>query len=117
MTDYSTFSTSNGIQYRDSSQDSQEEVLEAEIVDTIDDDSLVETNPVAVLAETFEGQTRPTPPLPAGDAAFTEGEARRLTEEIKVKMLHALEAQYDRYRPHSGHSTGTSGSPWAMRPE
>ena len=95
MTDYSTFSTSSDARYRDSSQDSQEEVLEAGIVDTVDDDSLVETNPVAVLAETFEGQARPTPPLPAGDTAFTEGEARRLTEEIKVKMLHALEAQYD----------------------
>jgi predicted transcriptional regulator len=95
MTDYSTFSTSSDARYRDSSQDSQEEVLEAEIVDTVDDDSLVETNPVAVLAETFEGQGRPTPPLPAGDTAFTEGEAKRLTEEIKVKMLHALEAQYD----------------------
>lgn len=95
MTDYSTFSTSSDARYRDSLQDSQEEVLEAEIVDTVDDDSLVETNPVAVLAETFEGQGRPTPPLPAGDTAFTEGEARRLTEEIKVKMLHALEAQYD----------------------
>ena len=54
MTDYSTFSTSSDARYRDSSQDSQEEVLEAEIVDTVDDDSLVETNPVAVLAETFE---------------------------------------------------------------
>lgn len=95
MTDYSTFSTSSDARYRDSSQDSQEEVLEAEIVDTVDDDSLVETNPVAVLAETFEGQTRPTPPLPAGETAFTEGEAKRLTEEIKVKMLHAAEAQYD----------------------
>ena len=95
MTDYSTFSTSSDARYRDSSQDSQEEVLEAEIVDTVDDDSLVETNPVAVLAGTFEGQTRPTPPLPAGETAFTEGEAKRLTEEIKVKMLHAAEAQYD----------------------
>lgn len=95
MTDYSTLSTPNDIQYRDSSQDSQEEVLEAEIVDTVDDDSLVETNPVAVLAEAFEGQTRPTPPLSAGETAFTEGEAKRLTEEIKVKMLHAAEAQYD----------------------
>lgn len=95
MTDYSTFSTSSDARYRDSSQDSQEEVLEAEIVDTVDDDSLVETNPVAVLAEAFEGQTRPTPPLPAGETAFTEGEAKRLTEEIKVKMLHAAEAQYD----------------------
>lgn len=95
MTDYSTSSSTNGIQYRDSSQESQEEVLEAEIVDTVDDDSLVEANPVAVLAETFEGQVRSTPPLPAGDTAFTESEAKRLTEEIKVKMLHALEAQYD----------------------
>lgn len=95
MTDYFTPSLTNGIQYRDSSQVPQEEVLEAEIVDTVDDDSLVDVNPVAVLAETFEGQGRPTPPLPAGDTAFTEGEARRLTEEIKVKMLHAAEAQYD----------------------
>ena len=95
VSDYSTFSTSSDARYRDSSQDLQEEVLEAEIVDTVDDDSLVETNPVAVLAETFEGQTRPTPPLPAGETAFTEGEAKRLTEEIKVKMLHAAEAQYD----------------------
>ncbi|MFK3575569.1 helix-turn-helix domain-containing protein [Bifidobacterium thermacidophilum] len=95
MTDYSTFATPNDIHYRDSSQDSQEEVLEAEIVDTVDDDSLVETNPVAVLAETFEGQARPTPPLPVGETAFTESEAKRLTEEIKVKMLHAAEAQYD----------------------
>lgn len=95
VSDYSTFSTSSDARYRDSSQDLQEEVLEAEVVDTVDDDGLVDVNPVAVLAETFEGQARPTPPLPAGDTAFTEGEAKRLTEEIKVKMLHALEAQYD----------------------
>lgn len=94
ISDYSTSSTSSDARYRDSSQDSQE-VLEAEIVDTVDDDNLVEANPVAVLAETFEGQVRPTPPLPAGETAFTESEAKRLTEEIKVKLLHAAEAQYD----------------------
>ena len=32
MTDYSTFSTSSDARYRDSSQDSQEEVLEAELL-------------------------------------------------------------------------------------
>ena len=57
-----------------------------------DDTDEVDDNPVAALADTFPVQVKP---LAAGESAFNEEEARRRTEELKVKLLHALEAQYD----------------------
>lgn len=69
------------------------EILDAEILDDSDAD-LVETNPVAGLAENFQGELAARA-LKPDETNYTEDEARRVTEELKVKLLHALEAQYD----------------------
>lgn len=114
MSDYSTLTSPVNAQYQDSSQ-----ILTAEIVPTESIDDAADTNPVAVLAETFEGQVRPTPPLPVGETTFTESEAKRLTEEIKVKMLHTAEAQYDLVhtveRAFDGHIWVALGFPEGMK--
>ena len=55
---------------------------------------LIDTNPVAALAENFRGEPSRRP-LDPGETNYTEEEARRVTEDIKVKILHTAEAQYD----------------------
>lgn len=98
MSDYSTSTTPNGTQYQENTPTITPEIVDAEILDAeILDDSdadLVETNPVAGLAENFQGELAARA-LKPDETNYTEDEARRVTEELKVKLLHALEAQYD----------------------
>lgn len=93
MSDYSTSTTPNGTQYQENTPTITPEIMDAEILDDSDAD-LVETNPVAGLAENFQGELAARA-LKPDETNYTEDEARRVTEELKVKLLHALEAQYD----------------------
>ena len=117
MTDYFTLDNDDATRYPESTQNENEfrTMIDAEVVDADeilddgtgldapepirlidepmeDDGDEVDDNPVAALADTFPVQVKP---LAAGESAFNEEEARRRTEELKVKLLHALEAQYD----------------------
>lgn len=98
MSDYSTSTTPNETRYQENTPTITPEIVDAEILDAeILDDSdadLVETNPVAGLAENFQGELAARA-LKPDETNYTEDEARRVTEELKVKLLHALEAQYD----------------------
>lgn len=93
MSDYSTFTTPNETQYQENTPTITPEIVDAEVLDDSDAD-LVETNPVAGLAENFQGELAARA-LKPDETNYTEDEARRVTEELKVKLLHALEAQYD----------------------
>ena len=93
MSDYSTSTTPNGTRYQENTPTITPEIVDAEILDDSDAD-LVETNPVAGLAENFQGELAARA-LKPDETNYTEDEARRVTEELKVKLLHALEAQYD----------------------
>lgn len=95
MSDYSTSTTPNGTQYQENTPTITPEIVDAEVLDDIDDADLVETNPVAALAGNFQDDERTAHPLAPGETNYTEQEARQATEELKVKLLHALEAQYD----------------------
>lgn len=98
MSDYSTSTTPDETQYQENTPTITPEIVDAEILDAeILDDSdadLVETNPVAGLAENFQGELAERA-LKPDETIYTEDEARHVTEELKVKLLHALEAQYD----------------------
>lgn len=93
MSDYSTSTTPNETQYQENTPTITPEIVGAEVLDDSDAD-LVETNPVAGLAENFQGELAARA-LKPDETNYTEDEARRVTEELKVKLLHALEAQYD----------------------
>lgn len=93
MSDYSTSTTPNETQYQENTPTITPEIVDAEVLDDSDAD-LVETNPVAGLAENFQGELAERA-LKPDETIYTEDEARRVTEELKVKLLHALEAQYD----------------------
>lgn len=93
MSDYSTSTTPNGTRYQENTPTITPEIVDAEVLDDSDAD-LVETNPVAGLAENFQGELAARA-LKPDETNYTEDEARRVTEELKVKLLHALEAQYD----------------------
>lgn len=95
MSDYSTSTTPNGTQYQENTPTITPEIVDAEVLDDIDDADLVETNPVAALAGNFQDDERTAHPLAPGETNYTEQEARQATEDIKVKILHAAEAQYD----------------------
>ena len=90
MSDYSTSTTPNETRYQENTP-----TVTPEIVDDIDDADLVETNPVAALAGNFQDDELTAHPLAPGETNYTEQEARQATEDIKVKILHAAEAQYD----------------------
>jgi len=96
MSDYFTSPTPNEAQYREDTPATAPEITDDEVVDAevVDDEVLSEANPVAALAETFQGALSERS-LKADETNYTEEEARRTTEELKVKLLHALEAQYD----------------------
>lgn len=94
MSDYSTSTTPDETQYQENTPTITPEIVDAEVLDDIDDTDLVETNPVAGLAENFQGELAERV-LDPGDTNYTEEEARRVTEDLKVKLLHALESQYD----------------------
>lgn len=93
MSDYSTSTTPNETRYQENTPTITPEIVDAEVLDDSDAD-LVETNPVAGLAENFQGELAARA-LKPDETNYTEDEARRITEELKVKLLHALEAQYD----------------------
>lgn len=90
MSDYSTSTTPDETRYQENTP-----TVTPEIVDDIDDADLVETNPVAALAGNFQDDERTAHPLAPGETNYTEQEARQATEDIKVKILHTAEAQYD----------------------
>lgn len=98
MSDYSTYTTPNGTQYQENTPTITPEIVDAEVLDAeiLDDNDadLVETNPVATLAGNFEAKPVEHPLVP-GETNYTAEEARQVTEDLKVKLLHALEAQYD----------------------
>lgn len=89
MSDYSTSTTPNETRYQENTP-----TVTPEIVDAGTDVDLIDTNPVAALAENFQNESSGHP-LASGETNYTEEEARRVTEDLKVKLLHALEAQYD----------------------
>lgn len=93
MSDYSTSTTPDETRYQENTPTITPEIVDAEVLDDSDAD-LVETNPVAGLAENFQGELAARA-LKPDETNYTEDEARRVTEELKVKLLHALEAQYD----------------------
>lgn len=95
MSDYSTSTTPNETQYQENTPTITLEIVDAEVLDDIDDADLVETNPVAALAGNFQDNERTAHPLAPGETNYTEQEARQATEDIKVKILHTAEAQYD----------------------
>ena len=95
MSDYSTSTTPNETRYQENTPTITPEIADAAVLDDIDDADLVETNPVAALAGNFQDDERTAHPLAPGETNYTEQEARQATEDIKVKILHAAEAQYD----------------------
>ena len=114
MSDYSTSTTPDETQYQENTP-----TVTPEIVDDIDDADLVETNPVAALAGNFQDDELTAHPLAPGETNYTEEEARRVTEDLKVKLLHALEAQYDfthaAERAFDGHIWVALGYPEGMK--
>lgn len=88
-------------------------------MDDIDDADLVETNPVAALAGNFQDDELTAHPLAPGETNYTEQEALQTTEDLKVKLLHALEAQYDfthaAERAFDGHIWVALGYPEGMK--
>lgn len=95
MSDYSTSTTLEENRYQENMPTITPEIVDAEVLDDIDDADLVETNPVAALAGNFQDDERTAHPLAPGETNYTEQEARQATEDIKVKILHTAEAQYD----------------------
>lgn len=95
MSDYSTSTTPDETQYQENTPTITLEIVDAEVLDDIDDADLVETNPVAALAGNFQDDERTAHPLAPGETNYTEQEAHQATEDIKVKILHTAEAQYD----------------------
>lgn len=93
MSDYSTSTTPEETQYQENTPTVTPEIVDAEVLDDSDAD-LVETNPVAGLAENFQGELAERA-LKPDETNYTEDEARHVTEELKIKLLHALESQYD----------------------
>ena len=114
MSDYSTSTTPNETRYQENTP-----TVTPEIVDDIDDADLVETNPVAALAGNFQDDELTAHPLAPGETNYTEQEARQATEDIKVKILHAAEAQYDLVhaveKAFDGHIWGALGYPEGMK--
>ena len=58
MSDYSTSTTPNETQYQENTPTITPEIVDAEVLDDIDDADLVETNPVAALAGNFQDDER-----------------------------------------------------------
>ena len=113
MSDYSTSTTPNETRYQENTP-----TVTPEIVNAGTDVDLIDTNPVAVLAENFQSEPSRRPLAP-GETNYTEEEARRVTEDLKVKLLHALEAQYDfthaAERAFDGHIWVALGYPEGMK--
>ena len=121
MSDYSTSTTPNETRYQENTPTvtPEIEIVDAEVLDDIDDADLVETNPVAALAGNFQDDELTAHPLAPGETNYTEQEALQTTEDLKVKLLHALEAQYDfthaAERAFDGHIWVALGYPEGMK--
>ena len=119
MSDYSTSTTPEETRYQENTPTITLEIVDAEVLDDIDDADLVETNPVAALAGNFQDDERTAHPLAPGETNYTEQEALQTTEDLKVKLLHALEAQYDfthaAERAFDGHIWVALGYPEGMK--
>lgn len=113
MSDYSTSTTPEENRYQENTP-----TITPEIVDAGTDVDLIDTNPVAALAENFQGELAARA-LKPDETNYTEEEARRVTEDLKVKLLHALEAQYDfthaAERAFDGHIWVALGYPEGMK--
>ena len=113
MSDYSTSTTPDETRYQENTP-----TVTPEIVDAGTDVDLIDTNPVAALAENFQNESSGHPLAP-GETNYTEQEARQATEDLKVKLLHALEAQYDfthaAERAFDGHIWVALGYPEGMK--
>lgn len=113
MSDYSTSTTPEETRYQENTP-----TITPEIVDAGTDVDLIDTNPVAALAENFQGELAARA-LKPDETNYTEEEARRVTEDLKVKLLHALEAQYDfthaAERAFDGHIWVALGYPEGMK--
>ena len=113
MSDYSTSTTPEENRYQENTP-----TVTPEIVDAGTDVDLIDTNPVAALAENFRGEPSRRP-LDPGETNYTEQEALQTTEDLKVKLLHALEAQYDfthaAERAFDGHIWVALGYPEGMK--
>ena len=113
MSDYSTSTTPNETRYQENTP-----TVTPEVVNAGTDVDLIDTNPVAALAENFQNESSGHPLAP-GETNYTEEEARRVTEDLKVKLLHALEAQYDfvhaAERAFDGHIWVALGYPEGMK--
>ncbi len=100
MFDYSTSDINSETRYTDAEifegelvdDETQGAVESARVIPAATDGEIEEANPVALLAGTFPQQDKP---LADDETAFTREEAEAKTEELKVKLLHALEAQYE----------------------
>ena len=104
MSDYSTSTTPNETRYQENTP-----TVTPEIVDAGTDVDLIEN---------FQNESSGHPLAP-GETNYTEEEARRVTEDLKVKLLHALEAQYDfthaAERAFDGHIWVALGYPEGMK--
>lgn len=113
MSDYSTSTTPNETRYQENTP-----TVTPEVVNAGTDVDLIDTNPVAALAENFQNESSGHPLAP-GETNCTEEEARRVTEDLKVKLLRALEAQYDfvhaAERAFDGHIWVALGYPEGMK--
>lgn len=113
MSDYPTSTTPNETRYQENTP-----TVTPEVVNAGTDVDLIDTNPVAALAENFQNESSGHPLAP-GETNYTEEEARRVTEDLKVKLLHALEAQYDfvhaAERAFDGHIWVALGYPEGMK--
>lgn len=113
MSDYSTSTTPDETRYQENTP-----TVTPEVVNAGTDVDLIDTNPVAALAENFQNESSGHPLAP-GETNYTKEEARRVTEDLKVKLLHALEAQYDfvhaAERAFDGHIWVALGYPEGMK--
>lgn len=113
MSDYSTSTTPNETRYQENTP-----TVTPEVVNAGTDVDLIDTNPVAALAENFQNESSGHPLAP-GETNYTKEEARRVTEDLKVKLLRALEAQYDfvhaAERAFDGHIWVALGYPEGMK--
>lgn len=99
MSDYSTSTAPGKTRYQEDTPTitpeivEDDEVVDAEAVELDYDVVLLDTNPVAVFAGNFQSEV--SHPLAPIETNYTEQEARQATEDLKVKILHAAEAQYE----------------------
>lgn len=120
MSDYSTSTTPNETQYQENTPTITPEIVDAEVLDDIDDADLVETNPVAALAGNFQddennpivllSEKLPATvehPLSDDECAFSREEAEEMTQDLQLKYHDTIESHYNLImtirKAHAGH--------------